>query len=407
MKVLVINSGSSSLKYQLIDMDTYSLIAKGLIEKIGGDAEYTFTDRDCNKLSKTISVQDHTAAMQMVLSSLTDPDTGVLQSLSDIHAIGHRVVHGGELFSRSAVIDDKVIQAIRQYSELAPLHNPPNLTGILACQQVLSAMPQVAVFDTAFHQTMPPANYMYALPYRYYQEYGIRRYGFHGTSHRYVSLRTAQFLERDISSINMICCHLGNGSSITAIQGGRSVDTSMGFTPLEGVCMGTRTGSLDPAIVTYLMEKEELSTREMDTVLNKQSGLLGLSGISNDYREIRESAQQGNSQAGLAKDVLVKSIRNYLGAYMVELGRVDAIAFTAGIGENAWDIRESCLEGLENWGIILDREKNRQSLGVLTDLTGPGSRSRILLVPTNEELMIALETVNVLEGKDSLSLPRM
>ncbi len=405
MKVLVINSGSSSLKYQLMDMSDNRVITKGLIEKIGSCAAFCYSDAQGSKINQNVQADDHTQALQVVLNNLSDKQFGFVSSLSDINAIGHRVVHGGEGFSQSAIINDEVIAGIRKYSELAPLHNPANLAGIMACREILPDTTQVAVFDTAFHQTMPPSSYLYAIPYKYYSDYGIRRYGFHGTSHRYVSLKTAQFLKKDIRELNLITCHLGNGSSITAVKKGKSIDTSMGFTPLEGVCMGTRSGSLDPAILIYLMEKDKLTTHQMNNILNKQSGLLGVSGLSNDLREIKKAAVEGNQQAIAAKQVLAKSIRNYIGAYMVELGQVDAIIFTAGIGENDWETREKSVEGLENWGIQLDKDKNRNSAGILTDLSTPESSTRILLVPTDEELMIALETVNVVVGKAEITLP--
>ncbi len=406
MKVLVINSGSSSLKYQLLDTSKSLVISRGLVEKIGGDAEYSFYDQKGEKICQKIKAGDHTQAFHAVIKNLEDKQYGFIYSLKDINAIGHRVVHGGEGFSRSVIIDDTVIKGIEKYSELAPLHNPANLAGIKACREILPDTPEVAVFDTAFHQTMPIGSYLYALPYEYYKDMGIRRYGFHGTSHRYVTLKTARFLGKKTEDLNIISCHLGNGSSITAVKNGKSVDTSMGFTPLEGVVMGTRCGSIDPAILTYLMEKLSIDSHEMNAILNKKSGLLGLSGLSNDLREIKKAAQEGNKQAQSTREVLVKSIRRYIGAYMVELGRVDAIVFTAGIGENDWDIREKAVAGLEDWGIDLDEEINKNTFGELKDLTKKGSKVKVLMVPTNEELMIALETVNVVEGKDEIVLPQ-
>jgi len=401
MKVLVINCGSSSLKYQLIETTDSRVLARGLVERIGlGDVEYSFTHGEKPKTKKSIQAKNHNEALKIVLDTVVDKGLGVLSSLDDIEAIGHRVVHGGESFYHSALITDEVIKAIEINGELAPLHNPPNLQGILACQEVLPTKKQVAVFDTAFHQTMPEKSYLYGLPYEYYEKYKIRRYGFHGTSHRYVAMKAAEFLGKPLDQVNLITCHLGNGSSITAIAGGRSVDTSMGFTPLEGVLMGTRSGSLDPAVLLYLMEKENLTPKQMSDLLNKKSGILGLSGISNDMREINDAAEKGNHRARLTLDVLVHSIRRYIGAYMVELGRVDAIVFTAGIGENDYVVRELCMQGMEHWGFALDREKNRTIRGTLSDISLPSSPSRILVVPTNEELMIALETQWVLEGKE-------
>jgi len=401
MKVLVVNCGSSSLKYQLIETRTSEVLAKGLVERIGlGEVEYSFTHGQKPKTRIGIQAKNHTEALKEVLGKLVSPDHGVLTSLDEIGAIGHRVVHGGESFYHSALITDEVIKAIEANGELAPLHNPPNLQGILACKEVLPSKKQVAVFDTAFHQTMPERSYMYALPYEYYEKYKIRRYGFHGTSHRYVAMKAAEFLGKPLESINLITCHLGNGSSITAIAGGKSMDTSMGFTPLEGVVMGTRSGSLDPAVLLYIMEKENLTPKQMSDLLNKKSGILGLSGISNDMREINDAADKGNHRAKLTLEVLVHSIRRYIGGYMVELGRVDAIVFTAGIGENDWVVREMCMANMENWGFVLDKEKNRTTRGTLTDISLSSSKGKILVVPTNEELMIALETQWVLEGKE-------
>ncbi|NPV38168.1 Acetate kinase [Brevinematales bacterium NS] len=401
MKVLVVNCGSSSLKYQLIETKTSEVLAKGLVERIGlGEVEYSFTHGQKPKTKIGIQAKNHTEALKEVLGKLVSPDHGVLTSLDEIGAIGHRVVHGGESFYHSALITDEVIKAIEANGELAPLHNPPNLQGILACKEVLPSKKQVAVFDTAFHQTMPERSYMYALPYEYYEKYKIRRYGFHGTSHRYVAMKAAEFLGKPLESINLITCHLGNGSSITAIAGGKSMDTSMGFTPLEGVVMGTRSGSLDPAVLLYIMEKENLTPKQMSDLLNKKSGILGLSGISNDMREINDAADKGNHRAKLTLEVLVHSIRRYIGGYMVELGRVDAIVFTAGIGENDWVVREMCMANMENWGFVLDKEKNRTTRGTLTDISLSSSKGKILVVPTNEELMIALETQWVLEGKE-------
>lgn len=398
MKVLVINSGSSSLKYQLINTDNQEVITKGLVEKIGDEAEYAYTDTNGEKVKNRIDAATHKHALKLVIKNIAEPANNFVKSLDDIAAIGHRVVHGGEEFSGSVPIDDKVIASIKKYSELAPLHNPANLQGILACKEALPSTPQVAVFDTAFHSTMPASSYLYAIPYKYYEKYSVRRYGFHGTSHRYVTMKTAEFLGKDESEINIITCHLGNGSSIAAVKNGKSVDTSMGFTPLEGVVMGTRCGSIDPAIIFFLMEKEDLSTDEINTVLNKQSGLLGLSEIGNDLREIWAEAKKGNKHAQITREVLVKSIRKYIGAYIVELGRVDAIVFTAGIGENDWDIRQKCVAGLENYGIEIDVEKNKSIHGELADLSIASATTKVLLVPTNEELMIALDTKGVVGG---------
>lgn len=399
MKVLVINCGSSSLKYQLVTTENENVITKGLIEKIGGNSEYCFVKKDGEKSNKKISVKNHTEAMKEVLSCLTDKQNDFIRSLDEIDAIGHRVVHGGEEFTSSALIDDRVIASIEKYSELAPLHNPPNLQGILSCKEVLPKIRQVAVFDTAFHHTMQERAFIYALPYEYYEKHGIRRYGFHGTSHRYVTMKAAEFMKIPLEQFNCITCHLGNGSSITAVKYGKSVDTSMGFTPLEGVVMGTRCGTIDPAIVFHLMKKEKLDTKQVDDVMNKKSGLLGVSGVSNDLREITAAAKEGNKRAQLAREVLVHSIRKYIGAYMVELGRVDAVIFTAGIGENVPSVRAGSVGGLENFGIKMNHVKNDSARGVLTDLSAPDSKTKILLVPTNEELMIAMETEWVVNKK--------
>lgn len=399
MKTLVINSGSSSLKYQLIDTTDESVVTKGLIEKIGGDAEYSFVRKDGTKAETKIQARDHKQALAVVMANLQDPANAFISSLSDIEAVGHRVVHGGEEFSAPALIDDRVIECIEGVFDLAPLHNPPNLQGILACREVLPDTPQVAVFDTAFHQTMPEDAYIYALPYEYYEKYGIRRYGFHGTSHRFVTLEAAKFLGKNPEDCNFVTCHLGNGSSIAAVKGGKSIDTSMGLTPLEGVVMGTRCGSIDPAIVIYLMRKENLSIDQIDAVMNKKSGLLGVSGVSNDLRAVTAEAGKDNKRAKVARGLLVKSIRKYIGAYMAELGRVDAIIFTAGIGENDAGVRESCVAGLEGFGIEMDATVNASVRGKLADLSAKGSRTKVLLVPTNEELMIAIETESVVKGK--------
>jgi acetate kinase len=400
MKVLVINAGSSSLKYQFIQTGDGSVITKGLIEKIGGQAEYGWQRKNGEKVKESVPIKDHTGALHIVIDNLKDSANGFIQSLSEIEAIGHRVVHGGDEFYKSVLINDHVIESIDKFSELAPLHNPPNLQGIRSCRAVLPDTKQVAVFDTAFHQTMPESSYLYAIPWEYYDKYKIRRYGFHGTSHRYVSMKAAEFTGKKLEDFNCITCHLGNGSSITAVKGGKSVDTTMGMTPLEGVVMGTRSGSIDPAIIFFLMEKEDISTRQINDVLNKKSGLLGLSGVSNDLREVTAAAKEGNRRAQLTREVLVKSIRRAIGAYMAELGRVDAILFTAGIGENETSIRELCIAGMENFGVELDVDKNAGIRGQLADVSKPTSRTKVLVVPTNEELMIAMETQWVIEGKE-------
>lgn len=394
MKVLVINSGSSSLKYQLMDTTADSVITKGLIEKIGGKAEYTFVIQSGEKKKAVVKADNHSEALEIVLQNLQGRN-GFIKSLDEIDAVGHRVVHGGENFSASALIDHKVIKAIEDCADLAPLHNPPNLQGILACRQVMPDKPQVAVFDTAFHQTMPPESYMYALPYEFYEKYGVRKYGFHGTSHRYVSMKAAEMLSKPLEECNLITCHMGNGSSFAAIRGGKVVNTTMGFTPLDGLVMGTRCGTIDPAVVCFLMDKENLSTDEITNIMNKKSGLLGVSGISNDLREVKAAANDGNTRAALAYDLLIKSVRNYIGSYMIELGRVDAIIFTAGIGENDFATRKEAVKGLEMLGVDLDEEKNHGLCGEEAVISTADSRVKIMVVPTNEELMIALDTEEV------------
>jgi acetate kinase len=398
MKVLVINCGSSSLKYQLITTENEGVISRGIIEKIGGAAEHRYDSKDHRKLSVNLPVKNHTEAMQAVIEHLLNPENGFIGSLDEIDAIGHRVVHGGEEFYASALITDNVLASIEKFAELAPLHNPSNLQGIYSCRELFPGTRQVAVFDTAFHQTMPESSYIYPLPYEYYEKYRIRRYGFHGTSHRYVSIKAAEFLGMNLDRFNCISCHLGNGSSITAIMNGKSVDTSMGYTPLEGLPMGTRSGSIDPAIIFTLMQRENLSAGQINDILQKKSGLKGISGVSNDLRDIDAAALKGNKRAIFAKDILIKSIRKYIGAYMIELGRVDAIIFTAGIGENETSIREKCMEGLESYGIELDRDLNKMTKSKLADISTGKSKIRVLVVPTNEELMIALETQWVLEN---------
>ncbi len=398
MKVLVINSGSSSLKYQFVRTRDQLVLTKGLVEKIGGDAEYSYVDQKGEKIRTSIEAKNHKQALTLVIENISKSENGFVKSLDEIEAVGHRVVHGGEEFASSVLVDDAVIASIQKFAELAPLHNPPNLEGILACREILPKIPQVAVFDTAFHQTMPESSYLYAIPYKYYESRRVRRYGFHGTSHRYVTLKTAEFLEKPVDQLNIITCHLGNGSSITAVKNGESVDTSMGFTPLEGVVMGTRSGSIDPAIIFYLMEKENLSTSDINTILNKKSGLLGVSGVSNDLREIWEESRKGNHRATIARELLIKSIRKYIGVYLVDLGRVDAIVFTAGIGENDYEVREKSVQGLESFGIEMDTTVNAKVRSELRDLSTANSKIKVLMIPTNEELMIALDTEEVLKA---------
>ena len=390
--VLVINCGSSSLKYQLLDMDEERLLAKGLVERIGldqGNHVYSRPGRD--DIVQEAPVPDHARAMQLLLTALVDPVHGVLRSLGEITAVGHRVVHAGEKYATSVRIDDNVLAALEECIPLAPLHNPANLTGLRAAAACLPDVPMIGVFDTAFHQTMPDRAYIYPLPYRLYVESKIRRYGFHGTSHRYVAQRTAQILGRDLSELNLITCHLGNGASVCAIDGGRSIDTSMGFTPLEGLMMGTRCGDIDAAIVGYLSERMGLSLADIDKMLNKQSGMLGISGISSDLRDVEKAYANGDDRARLALEIYTYHIRKYIGAYAVALGRVDAIVFTAGVGEHDSLVREWSCQGLDILGAQLDTFKNatRHDEAVISRM---GSRVKIMIVPTNEELMIARDT---------------
>jgi acetate kinase len=392
MKALVLNSGSSSVKFQLMRMEDESLLAKGIVEKIGSsDAIITYQPAGKNKLREIREVPNHTIAIEMVLNLLMHPQHGVIKDKSEIDGIGHRVVHGGEDFSGSVLITDKVKATIRKCIQFAPLHNPANLKGIEACDVALPGIPQVGVFDTAFHQTIPPKAFIYGLPYTLYKKLGIRRYGFHGTSHGYVAARAAEALGKPLAKTRLITCHLGNGASITAIDGGRSVDTTMGFTPLEGLVMGTRCGDIDPALVPYIMEREKLGAKEIDSIMNKNSGMLGLTETSNDMREIEQEAARGSERHRLAIDIYCYHVRKYIGAYMTALGKVDAIVFTGGIGENSRLVRRLVLEGLSEYGIIFDADKNEKNESVIS--TG---KVKVLVVPTNEELAIARDTKSIL-----------
>lgn len=392
MKILVINCGSSSLKYQLIDMTNEEVLAKGLAERIGIEGS-RIKHKPTGKESILIEqpMDTHKVAIELVLEALVDKNHGAISSMDEINAVGHRVVHGGEKFSDSIKIDEEVIKAIDECSDLAPLHNPPNIMGIEACQELMPNTPMVGVFDTAFHQTMPKSSFIYPLPYELYEKYGIRRYGFHGTSHKYVSQRTSKILNKDLDDLNIITCHLGNGASLTAVKNGKSIDTSMGFTPLEGLAMGTRSGDIDPAIITFLMEKENLSIEEINTLLNKKSGVLGISGVSSDFRDIEQAAEKGNERAQLALDKFSNRVKKYIGAYSAIMGGVDAIVFTAGLGENSSEMREKICSGLEFMGIELDTEENKIR-GEEKVVSKDSSKVKILVVPTNEELMIARDT---------------
>ena len=395
MKVLVINCGSSSLKYQLIDSRSEEVLAAGLCERIGIDGRMTHTPSGGDTVVKNDPLPDHGAAIQSVLSALTDKAHGVISSLSEIGAVGHRLVHGGEKFAASVIINDEVIAEVEACNDLAPLHNPANLIGVRACRQIMPDVPMVGVFDTAFHQTMPPKAYLYGIPHQYYQEHKVRRYGFHGTSHNYVSQRVHHLAELDPDNSRVIVCHLGNGASVTAVKNGKSVDTSMGLTPLEGLIMGTRSGDLDPGVIEYIAKKEHLTLEEVLKVLNKESGVLGLSGVSSDFRDLAEAMEQGNEQAAVAVEAFCYRVAKHIGAYTAALNGVDAIVFTAGIGENAAHIRSMVCDYLGFLGITIDEEKNAVR-GKETEISTPDSKVAVFVIPTNEELAIARETAALL-----------
>ncbi|MGB8657814.1 MAG: acetate kinase [Candidatus Zixiibacteriota bacterium] len=399
MKILVLNCGSSSVKYQLIDIDKGYVLAKGMVSRIGmSGAVLAHKPHDRPEVTISGDILDHIMAVEHVIAMLLSPNHGVIRDKSEIDAVGHRVVHGGEAFPDSVLIDSEVMQVLRDCIELAPLHNPHNIRGINACMKLLPGVPQVAVFDTAFHLKMPPYAYIYGIPYVLYKRYAIRRYGFHGTSHYYVSRRAARMLNRPIEELKIITCHLGNGASMSAVKGGVSVDTSMGYTPLEGLLMGTRSGDLDPAIILNVMAREELSLHEANTLLNKHSGLQGISGVSGDMRDIIKEAGNGNVNAQLALDVYCYRIRKYIGSYAAVLGGLDALVFTAGIGENSPLVRAKCCENLEFLGAKIDDEKNKQASGPQPDeIQTDDSGVKILRIPTNEELVIALDTKRVVE----------
>ena len=392
MNILVINCGSSSLKYQLINSETEGVLAKGLCERIGIDGMLTYQPEGGEKEKSEIAMPTHTEAINAVLAALTNEKSGVIKSLSEVGAVGHRVVHGGEKFTSSCLINDESMKAIEECNDLAPLHNPANLIGSRACQELMPGVPMVAVFDTAFHQTMPDVAYTYGIPYEYYEKYKVRRYGFHGTSHSYVSKRTAEIVGKPYDQMKIIVCHLGNGASISAVNCGKSVDTSMGLTPLEGLVMGTRSGDLDPAIIDFVGKKEGLSLDEMNEVLNKKSGMLGISGVSSDGRDLEAAAETGNKRAQLALDVFDYRVIKYIGAYAAAMNGVDAIAFTAGIGENNIKMRKDVCSSLTYLGVKLDEEKNNVR-GEERIISADDSKVQVLLVPTNEELAIARETL--------------
>ena len=392
MNVLVINCGSSSLKYQLINMDDESVLAKGLVERIGIDGSLLKHERTgLDKLVIEEDLKNHKDAVNLMLRALLDEKYGAVKSLDEIDAIGHRVVHGGEKFACSVVINDEVIDTMKENIGLAPLHNPPNITGIEACKELMPDVPMVAVFDTAFHQTMPPVSFIYPLPYELYEELKIRRYGFHGTSHQYVSERVADLTGKSLEGTKIVTCHLGNGASLTAIKDGKSFDTSMGMTPLEGLVMGTRCGDIDPAIVTFLINKKNMTGEEVDNLMNKKSGVLGISGVSNDFRDIEKEAGKGNTRAQLALDKYAYTVRKYIGSYAAAMGGLDYLVFTAGLGENSPPARKQVCEGLEFLGIEIDDEKNN-TRGKEAEISKDGSKVKVFVIPTNEEVMIARDT---------------
>ncbi|HHZ01941.1 MAG TPA: acetate kinase [Tissierellia bacterium] len=392
MNVLVINCGSSSLKYQLINMNDESVLAKGLVERIG--IEGSVLKHEKAGLDKVVieePMKNHKDAINLVLKTLLDANYGAVKSIDEIDAVGHRVVHGGEKFASSVLIDDEVIEAMKECISLAPLHNPPNIIGIEACKELLPSVPMVGVFDTAFHQTMDPVSYIYPLPYELYEEMKIRRYGFHGTSHKYVSERVAELTGKSLEGTKIVTCHLGNGASLTAIKDGKSFDTSMGMTPLEGLVMGTRCGDIDPAIVTFLMNKKNLTSEQVDDLMNKKSGVLGISGVSSDFRDIESAAEQGNKRAQLALDKFAYTVRKYIGSYAAAMGGLDVLVFTAGLGENSAPARKEVCKGLEFLGVEIDDEKNNIR-GKEAEISKDGSKVKVFVIPTNEELMIARDT---------------
>ena len=397
MNILVINCGSSSLKYQLINSDSEAVLAKGLCERIGIDGSVlTHTPAGKDKVRIETSMPNHTVAVQLVIDALTNAEHGVIKSLDEIGAVGHRVVHGGEKFASSVVITDEVMKAIEECNDLAPLHNPANLIGINSCKEIMPNVPMVAVFDTAFHQTMPEKAYLYGLPYEYYEKYKVRRYGFHGTSHDYVSTRAAQLLGKKREDLKIIVCHLGNGASVSAVDHGKCVDTSMGLTPLEGLIMGTRSGDMDPAICDFICQKEGLTSAEMNTVLNKKSGVLGMSGVSSDFRDVEAAANEGNHQAAAALDAFYYRVAKYIGAYTAAMNGVDAIAFTAGVGENNIGGRAEICKYLGYLGTEIDSDKNNVR-GEERIISKDGSKVTLMAIPTNEELAIARQTLELVK----------
>jgi acetate kinase len=404
MKVLVLNCGSSSIKYQLIDMKSGLVLAKGIVEKIGLKGSFLKNERhDGDKVKLEGEILDHQSGIEYILGMMISRDRGVLRSLDEINAIGHRVVHGGETFQGSCYLDDITIKGIEDCSDLAPLHNPANLKGIYAMKNLLPKVPQVGVFDTSFHQTMPDYSFMYALPYSLYKKYGIRRYGFHGTSHSFVSKRACNILRVDYGTQRIITCHLGNGASITAIRHGKSMDTSMGLTPVEGLIMGTRSGDVDAGVLTLIMEKEEIDYSSLNTLLNKHSGILGVSGISSDMREVESAASEGDERAILSLKMYEYRIKKYIGAYAAAMGGVDILIFTGGVGENSFETRENICKDLEFIGILFDKQKNDGIRGKEMIISKKESKVKVMIVPTNEELVIATETRDIVEHRSSKS----
>lgn len=391
MKILVINCGSSSLKYQLFDMDNEEVLVKGLVERIGIDGSRLKQEKGDDEYIIEEDMKDHTEAVKHVFDAITDKENGVIADLSEIDAVGHRFVHGGEKITKSVVIDDEVKEAVKEYSKFAPLHNPANMMGLEACEKLLPNVKNVAVFDTAFHQSMPEENFLYGIDYKYYEDQAVRKYGFHGTSHDFITQKTAEVLEKDQKDLNMISCHLGNGSSICAVKNGKSFDTTMGLTPLEGLVMGTRSGDLDTTVITFLMNEYGYDTKKMDNVLNKESGVLGVSGVSSDFRDLEDAAKDGNERADIALKMFANRAKRYIAGYMAEVGNVEAIVFTGGIGENSITMREDIMNGFEQFGIKIDPEKNNVRGGchlVSTD----DSKVKVFVIATNEELMIARDT---------------
>jgi len=401
MKILVLNCGSSSIKYQLIDMDKDEALARGLIAKIGEHGSYIRHRAGGREVVKEIPIENHARGLEVMMEYLLHPEFGVLKDPSEVSAVGHRVVHGGSVFVKPTLITEEVIKKLKEYSYLAPLHNPHNVAGIEAAKKIFPNVPQVAVFDTAFHQTLPEKAYMYPLPYEFYEKYGVRKYGFHGISCDYVSRRASEFLGKSRDDLKVIICHLGNGVTVCAVDGGKSIDTSMGLTPLGGLMMGTRCGDLDPGVIFYLAKNADLNLDQINEILNNKSGLLGVSGVSNDVREILEEAKKGNKRCILAIEMFTYRVKKWIGAYAAALGGLDAVVFTAGIGENSPKIRSMICAGLEFMGVELDEERNEKAVGIEAEISKPSSRVKVLVIPTNEEKLIAVETMKItknLEG---------